>query len=134
VHRLGVAAPGPIALRRDGVEVAGQEHERALAAFRRAAELDEFRESTRVSVVECLVRLGNRRAAVVEAERLRTLLQRELGVEPLPETERALERALGPSERPRKSLKESSNVLHQPIAPVMVVASAQAGLKSVRGH
>jgi LuxR family maltose regulon positive regulatory protein len=71
------------------------EHDSALAAFRRAGELDEFRESTRVAIVECLVRLGNRAAAVVEYERLRETLKKELDVEPLPETEEAVGKLLG---------------------------------------
>jgi ATP/maltotriose-dependent transcriptional regulator MalT/DNA-binding SARP family transcriptional activator len=116
-----------------GLLHAAHEPERALAAFRRASELDEFRESTRVSVVECLVHTGNRRAAVVEAERLRSLLRRELGVDPLPETELALERALGASERPRKRPKGGSNGARQSIAPVLVAGTAQAGLKSLGG-
>jgi hypothetical protein len=32
VHRIGVATARPVALGRDGVEVAGEQHERALAA------------------------------------------------------------------------------------------------------
>jgi hypothetical protein len=36
------------------------------------------------------VRLGNRRAAVVEFDRLRGLLRAELSVDPLPETEDAV--------------------------------------------
>ena len=43
----------------------------ALDHFRRAAELDEFDESTRVSVIECQVALGNRGAAIAEYQRLR---------------------------------------------------------------
>ena len=38
VDRVGVAPAGTVALRRDGVEVPGQEHERALAALRRAGQ------------------------------------------------------------------------------------------------
>ena len=77
------------------LRASAQDDEGALAAFRRAAELDEYRESTRVAIVEVLVRLGNRRAAIVEAERLRELLHKDLGVDPLPETEEALVKALG---------------------------------------
>ena len=77
------------------LRAAAKDDDGALAAFRRAAEYDEYRESTRVAIVECLVRLGNRRAAIVEAGRLRDLLKKDLGVEPLKETEEALERALG---------------------------------------
>jgi LuxR family maltose regulon positive regulatory protein len=63
--------------------------QQALGHLRAAAELDLYRESTRVGVIECLVRLGNRRAAVVEFDRLRGLLRAELSVDPLPETEEA---------------------------------------------
>ena len=39
------------------------DHEMALGCFRRAAELDEFREATRLAMIEAMVHLGNRRAA-----------------------------------------------------------------------
>jgi DNA-binding SARP family transcriptional activator len=90
---------------RDGLEqllirlgelsMAQGEHERALPALKRAAELDAFREQTRVSVIECLVRTGNRRAARVEYERLVALLRDELDVEPLPETAQRVAELLG---------------------------------------
>ncbi len=67
----------------------------ALDHFRRAAELDDLNESTRVSVIECHVAIGNRGAALAEYERLRADLRRALGVEPLPETEAAAHKALG---------------------------------------
>lgn len=73
--------------------------EPALATLRRAAELDDLRESTRVSIIECLVTLGNRAAAVVEHERLRERLRSELGVDLMPETEEAIRRALGGTAR-----------------------------------
>jgi DNA-binding SARP family transcriptional activator len=56
------------------------------------------------------VRLGNRRAAMVEYDRLGTLLRRELEVEPLPETDEAVKRLLSgesvhgwPDSAPRSS-------------------------------
>jgi LuxR family maltose regulon positive regulatory protein len=101
------------------LRASGQDHEGALAAFRRAAELDEYRESTRVAIVEVLVRLGSRRAAIVEAERLRELLKKDLGVDPLPETEEALVKALGTN---AKSQAQSAAVHPVP-------DSDQAGLK-----
>jgi len=76
-------------LRRASGDVAG-----ALEHFRRAAELDEFDESTRVCVIECHVGLGNRGAAIAEYQRLRADLKRSLGVEPLPETDQAVQKAL----------------------------------------
>jgi DNA-binding SARP family transcriptional activator len=68
--------------------------EEALDHFRRAGELDEYREATRLAVIECQIRLGNRRAAVVEYEKLKSLLRSELQVDPLPETQQAMERLL----------------------------------------
>ena len=43
------------------LRAASGEYELALEAFRRAAELDAYRESTRLDVIECLSRLGDRR-------------------------------------------------------------------------
>ncbi|HEY2955289.1 MAG TPA: tetratricopeptide repeat protein [Candidatus Eisenbacteria bacterium] len=70
------------------------EFEPALDCFRRAAELDEYREATRLAVIECLMRLGNRRAALAEYDKLKALLRTQLGVEPLPETEEGVRRLL----------------------------------------
>ena len=66
----------------------------ALVWYRRAAELDEFREATRLAIIQSLVRLGNRRGAVSEYEKLKGLLRAELGVDPLPETERAIQQLM----------------------------------------
>ena len=66
------------------------DYEAALEHFRRAAEFDAYRESTRLAVIECSIRIGNRRAALVEYEKLKTLLRTELDVDPLPETEEAV--------------------------------------------
>jgi ATP/maltotriose-dependent transcriptional regulator MalT/DNA-binding SARP family transcriptional activator len=68
------------------------DHEAALGCFRRAAELDEFREATRLAMIESMVRLGNRRAALAEYDKLKGLLRAELGVDPLPETDRAVQK------------------------------------------
>jgi DNA-binding SARP family transcriptional activator len=48
-----------------------------------------------VSVIECQVALGNRAAAIAEYQRLRSDLKRSLDVEPLPETDQAVQKALG---------------------------------------
>jgi DNA-binding SARP family transcriptional activator len=81
--------------------------ERALLNLRRAAELDDLRESTRVSIIECLVALGNRAAAVVEYERLRDRLRSELGVDLMPETEEAVRRAMaGPSKQAQPTTRQ----------------------------
>jgi len=102
--------------------VRSDEWEPALEHFRRAAEFDGYRESTRAAIVECLVHTGNRRAALVEWERLRTLLRDELAVEPLPETTARVRACLG-SEFPR------TPETPQPSAPLRVVRSGQVALK-----
>jgi ATP/maltotriose-dependent transcriptional regulator MalT/DNA-binding SARP family transcriptional activator len=70
------------------------EFDSAIDSFRRAAELDEFRESTRLALMEALVRAGNRPAALAEYEKLKSRLRSELGVEPLPETDETVRRLL----------------------------------------
>ncbi len=101
----------------------------ARAAFHRAAELDEYRESTRVAVMECLMRLGHRRAALVEYDKLKALLRAELGVDPLAETEEAVRSLLAgkgvhgwPGSVPVSSA--------EPVAAKRVSRSSQAELKS----
>lgn len=79
------------------LEASVGDHEAALRAFRRAAELDAYRETTRVAIVQALVRTGNRAAAVAEAERLRAQVRSELGVDVLPETHQALQEVLAAS-------------------------------------
>lgn len=104
----------------------------ALEAFRRAGELDEYRESTRLAVIECLVKLGGRREAMVEYEKLKTLLRRELGVEPLPETEEGMQRLLrgdGVHGWPAASPVEVA----QPVGQQPIARPAQARLKARRG-
>lgn len=66
----------------------------AIDSFRRASELDEFRESTRLALMEALVRTSNRPAALAEYEKLKSRLRSELGVEPLPETDETVRRLL----------------------------------------
>ena len=80
------------------------DHEAALGSFRRAAELDEFREATRVAMIEAMVRLGNRRAALAEYDKLKALLRAELGVDPLPESERAVQRLLAGTPAPAQGV------------------------------
>jgi LuxR family maltose regulon positive regulatory protein len=72
------------------LRAASGEYELALEAFRKAAELDAYRESTRLALIECLFRLGDRRSAVIEYEKLKQTLLSELGVEPLAETEQTM--------------------------------------------
>jgi ATP/maltotriose-dependent transcriptional regulator MalT/DNA-binding SARP family transcriptional activator len=100
--------------------------EPALESFRRAAELDAFRESTRLAVVECLMRLGNRRAALNEYDKLKETLRVELEVEPLPETEEGMQQLLAGSGRPEWGRKPGVKAVQPPIklalAPVGQVA------------
>ncbi len=96
----------------------------ALEAYRRAAEVDPFRESTHVAVIECLVGLGNRRAAVVEYERLKKRLRAELDTDPLPETAAAIRRLLAAETGTDGDEKSSEAAGGQPVRSI-----PQAGLK-----
>jgi DNA-binding SARP family transcriptional activator len=100
----------------------------ALACFRRAAELDAFREKTRVAIVECLVRTGARRAARVEYESLVALLKKELDVEPLPETAADVRRLLGTPALPGGEDDEDP-MAPDDEEPQELAAIGQAGLK-----
>lgn len=102
------------------------EDEGALASYRRAAEFDAYRESTRAAIIECLVRLGNRRAALVEWDRLKALLHDELAVDPLPETSQRVARALGTESLAGERKNGES------IAPQWVAPTGQAALKGER--
>jgi DNA-binding SARP family transcriptional activator len=82
---------------------AAGDDEAALGHFRRAAELDEFREATRLAMIEAMVRLGNRRAALAEYDKLKALLRAELGVDPLPETERGIQQLFAGAPAPPPS-------------------------------
>jgi len=118
-----------------------QDFDAALAAYRRAAEMDEYRESSRVAVIECLVRLGQRRAALVEYEKLRALLRAELGVDPLPETAEAVGALLAgkagangsappaPKAREPMTAPRSSPKAAESVAAQGVVRNAQVQLK-----
>ena len=109
--------------------------EAALRHYRRAAELDPFREATRVAVMECLVRQGNRRAALAEYEKLKALLRGELGVEPLPETDEAVRRLLaGGAGEPAAAAAPAMAPSLQSKAPQMVARSGQARLKAGGGR
>lgn len=102
------------------------ETDAALASYRRAAEFDAYRESTRASIIECLARSGNRRAATVEWNRLTALLRDELGVDPLPEITSRVARALG---------VEGVAPIPLPVegfGPQWITANGQEGLKAER--
>jgi DNA-binding SARP family transcriptional activator len=104
------------------------DHEGALASYRAAAEFDAYRESTRAAVIESLVRLGNRRAALVEWDRLKALLHDELGVEPLPETSARVARALSADAAP------ASATNGEPLVPQPSMPTAQVPLKAHGGR
>ncbi len=117
-----------ILIRSGELELERGHHDRALPHFRRAAELDPFREKTRVSLIECLMKSGNRRAARVEYEKLVTLLRRELDVEPLPETAAEVAELLGaePRTEPGPEPLESADppVRQRDAAPTQVHVKA----------
>jgi len=106
--------------------------ESALIHFRRALELDAYREGTCLAVMECQIRLGNRRAAMVEYERLKTALRTELRVDPLPETEEAVRRLLG-LEGPGRAPARGGVIDIERIVPQPVARSAQVRVKAARG-
>ncbi|HEV8480847.1 MAG TPA: bacterial transcriptional activator domain-containing protein, partial [Candidatus Eisenbacteria bacterium] len=108
------------------------EFDAAIDAFRRASELDEFRESTRLALMEALVRTGNRPAALAEYEKLKSRLRSELGVEPLPETDETVRRLLAggsvhdwPSTPPAETVETTS--------PQSLARTGQARLKPMVG-
>jgi len=108
------------------------EFDAAIDAFRRASELDEFRESTRLALMEALVRTGNRPAALAEYEKLKSRLRSELGVEPLPETDETVRRLLAgepvhdwPSSAPAEAAEDDP--------PQRLTRTGQARLKPLVG-
>jgi len=107
-------------------------HEKALAYFRRASALDGFRETTRVAAIDCLMRLGNRRAAVVEYQRFTELLRAELGVTPLAETESRVRTLIGPDALGDAGDGPDAATMQWP-AGHDVAASSQARLKGLSG-
>jgi LuxR family maltose regulon positive regulatory protein len=108
------------------------DYEEALAAFRRASEMDAYRETTRLAIMECLVHLGQRRAALAEHEKLKALMRAELGVDPLPETEAAV-RALMSGEGVHGWPAPHSADAPEPVAAQGSTRSGQVALKARRG-
>ena len=100
----------------------------AIDCFRRASELDEFRESTRLALMEALVRAGNRPAALAEYEKLKSRLRSELGVEPLPETDETVRRLFA-----GESVHEWDVDSAQNTSPQKVMKIGQARLKPLAG-
>jgi DNA-binding SARP family transcriptional activator len=104
----------------------------ALEQFRRAMELDEFREATRLAVMECLMRLGNRRAALAEYDKLKALLRTELAVDPLPETDEGVRQLLA-HQGVHGWPEPGAAVSGQTKGPKRVTASTQVRLKQPVG-
>ena len=96
------------------------------------SERDAYREGTSLAVMACHVRLGNRKAAVVEYERLRSLLRSELDSDPLPETREAAQRLLAGS-APGGEPEDELEISPEPIVTQRHRASAQVRLKVVAG-
>jgi DNA-binding SARP family transcriptional activator len=111
-----------------GLCAAAGDHEEALTHFRRALELDAFQEGTCLAIMECEIRLGNRRAAMVEYERLKALLLKELDAEPLMETQMAMRKLMN-GERANDESPGRLSKRAQPIAEQRDGPSAQVGLK-----
>jgi len=104
------------------------DYEEALESFRRASELDEYRESTRLQVIECLMKLGRRRVALAECDKLEQVLRSELGVEALPETRDAMRRLLQ-GEGLHGWPETGTPVMAEPEGPQPIAQSAQVSLK-----
>lgn len=66
--------------------------EQAIERYRRALQADALREEIHQKLIDCLWRAGRRDEALRQYRVCRDLLQHELGVRPLPETERLVER------------------------------------------
>ncbi|HKA24878.1 MAG TPA: tetratricopeptide repeat protein [Candidatus Eisenbacteria bacterium] len=102
--------------------------DQAIDSFRRASELDEFRESTRLALMEALVRAGNRPAALAEYEKLKSRLRAELDVEPLPETDETVRRLLA-----GEAVHDWNVEATQPKPGQKLTKNGQAGLKPLAG-
>jgi DNA-binding SARP family transcriptional activator len=67
----------------------------AVAWYKRALTVDELRESIHRLIMECYARAGRRSEALAHYETCREILQRELAIEPSPETQRLYEQIAG---------------------------------------
>jgi DNA-binding SARP family transcriptional activator len=66
--------------------------ERGIEQYRRALRVDPLRKELHQKLSECLWRAGRRDEALRQYRVCRDLLRHELGIGPLPETERLVER------------------------------------------
>lgn len=73
---------------------ARKEHDRAIDYARRYLATDELAEDVHRRLIDLYAAAGNRSAALRQFERCTAILERELGVRPLPETRAAYESAL----------------------------------------
>ncbi|MGD8244911.1 MAG: AAA family ATPase [Anaerolineae bacterium] len=71
-----------------------QEHDTAIAYARRYLDTDELAEDVHRRLIGLYAATGNRSAALTQFERCAAILERELGVRPLPETRAVYESAL----------------------------------------
>jgi len=74
---------------------ARKEWEEAIGWYRRALEVDELREDVHRRIMHCYDEADRRAEALVQYQRCREVLRRELGIEPSSETERLYERIAG---------------------------------------
>lgn len=115
--RLEEARHGALIQYAEGLEASG-ELRGALAARLELLLEDELQELHHREVMRLLYQIGEREAALERYERLKGLLQRELGLEPLPETRKLAERiraAQVPLEPPPPPSPAAQVRLHPPL-------------------
>ncbi len=93
---------------RAGLHLGGSQLASAERAARSLIEIEPYRESGYVLLMEALTAMGNVAEAVRVFERLRTLLREELGTSPGPETIAAHDRLLQPSATSAGSERQSA--------------------------
>jgi ABC-type oligopeptide transport system substrate-binding subunit/DNA-binding SARP family transcriptional activator len=76
------------------MEISRGAHDKAIAHARRYLEVDELAEEIHRRLIQLYAAVGDRNAALRQFERCAIVLERELGVRPLPETRAAYEAAL----------------------------------------
>lgn len=95
VERERLLARYLLALDRLGrLGIARHHFELALECFHQLVARDEFREDAHCNLMRCYLQLGRRGEALRQYERCATVLARELGLEPLPETQALFQQIL----------------------------------------
>jgi adenylate cyclase len=105
-------------------------HEDALAIGRRLIELDDLREDTHRLLIRCYLSAGRRSEALRQYGLCRDILNREIGVEPAPETKALAEEIRGEAARPRSPRDYSSNLVAEP----SLTSSKAADSANAVGH